>query len=639
MARPDPWPPPVVRQRRGAAAPLATNRMRRTDTPARTSARRIEPRSGTVWVDGWALAPYLGAAWRDGLTVAPRHDMVPRASTARSAERAGLLGALANPLYRSGYALIANVAGTTVVGLGFWAVAAHLYSSQRVGQASALVAALVVVSSFAQLNLNNTLPRFLTQAGRRAGRLIGYGYAASSVAAVVIGLALVVLLPKLGPHWHFVETSFLLKAAFVAATVVWGVFALQDSALLGLQRPMIVPVENTVYGVAKLLTLLGVASMLPETGVFIAWIIPLAINVPAVNWLIFRRYLKDWKPATAVSTVRPRDIIRFTSVDYVGNLFSQTAGNLLPLLVLTALGAAADASFYIAWTITTGLNLVATSFATSLLVEGSANPSRLRELTRGVVARNLMVTVAGAAVFALGARLILSIYGHGYAVHASLLLGLLAVGSVFYGLLAIVFSVDRIVGRVGRATVTRVVLAIATLTGSWVLLPRMGINGVGFAWLGANLVVALARMPTILSATRLRADAARANAAAGTALVRGESPRATNGVGRHRRGTPSPTAQERQVRRPRAQNPTQMPERSRTPVVRRAQWIDDRDPRPRPLQAPPRGQAAHGPFQPQPRSADPPRRADRQEPRPARLPFADPDSARWADPRRSTRRQ
>jgi O-antigen/teichoic acid export membrane protein len=522
VARVDRPSPPLTGQHRHTATPPASDRMR--DALAHPQARRSKPQPDPAWVDGWALVPYLGAAWRDGLTVVPRLDMMPRPASPHAQRRGGLLGALGNPLYRSGYALIANVVGTTVVGLGFWAIAAHLYSRRQVGQASALVAALVVVSSFAQLNLNNTLPRFLTQAGRRAGRLLGYGYAASSATALVLGLAFITVLPRLSPNWHFLGSSVLLSAAFVAAIVVWGVFALQDCALLGLQRPIMVPLENSFYGVAKLVVLLGVTSLLPDTGIFIAWIIPLAINVPVVNWLIFRRYLKDWKPATAVATVRPRDIMRFTWVDYVGNMLSQTAGNLLPLLVLTALGAAADAIFYIAWTIATGLNLVATGFATSLLVEGSAMPGRLGELTRGILARNLVVTVAGAAVLGLGARLILSIYGHGYAVRASLLLGLLAAGSVFYGLLAIVFSVDRIVGRVGRATVTRLVLAVLTLGGSWLLLRRMGTDGVGVAWLGANMLVALARLPTIVRATRLRAGQAVARSTARTPAARHRAP-------------------------------------------------------------------------------------------------------------------
>jgi O-antigen/teichoic acid export membrane protein len=483
-------------------------------------------------------AVLMSAARRDGLTLAPRMDAVPGARPPRShsRQRRGLLSARGDSLYRSGYALIANVGGTTILGVGFWAVAAHLYTRQQVGQASALVAALIVVSSFAQLNLNNTLPRFLPQAGRGAGRFIGYGYAASSAAALVIGVGFVVILPRMSAQWHFLGDSAMLATAFVVAAVAWGIFALQDSALLGLRQPGMVPLENAVYGALKLLMLVGITATLPATGIFIAWVVPLAINVPAVNGLIYWRYLKKWKFATAETTVGRREVIRFTSVDYVGNLLSQIAGNLLPLLVLTALGAAADASFYIAWTITTGLNLVAMSFATSLLVEGSASPDRLSELTRGVLVRTLVVTVTGAAVLGLGARLVLAVYGHEYAAHAAEVLGLLAAGSVFFGLLAIVFSIDRITGRVSRATFTRLVLAVLTLGASWLLLPPMGVDGVGVAWLGANLVVALARLPTIVGAVRRPAGITRPGAAGMPAVSRSRSLAATGANG-YRRGS------------------------------------------------------------------------------------------------------
>jgi O-antigen/teichoic acid export membrane protein len=174
-------------------------------------------------------------------------------------------------------------------------------------------------------------------------------------------------------------------------------------------------------------------------------------------------------------------VIRFASIDYVGSVIGQAYGSLLPLLVLSTLGAAANGSFYIAWTISTGLELVAMNFATSLLVEGAAAPHRLGELTRGIFTRCLLVTVSGAAVIGGMAHFILSIYGHGYAANASLVLTLLSVGAVLYGLLSIAFSLDRLAGRVGRATFTRLVLAVLVLGTSWLLLRRMGINGVRVA--------------------------------------------------------------------------------------------------------------------------------------------------------------
>jgi O-antigen/teichoic acid export membrane protein len=427
----------------------------------------------------------------------------------------GAFASVRDPLYRSGYALVANTAATTAVGIVYWAVAAHVYDRQALGRSSALVAALILVSSFAQLNLANTLPRFIPKAGPSAGKLIAYSYGVSSLAALAFGLAFVTILPRLSSHWQFVSNSALLSFAFVASAAVWGVFALQDVALLSLHRPILVPVENFVYGVCKLLMLVGIAWALPMTGIFVSWVIPLAITVPAVNWLIFHRYLRERDYPVLPSGLRVREVAHFAFVDYLGSALSQASGNLLPLLVLSTLGAAANGSFYIAWTITSGLGLVATNFGTSLLVEGSAAPGRLAELTRGVLARCLVITSLGAALLILAARPILEIYGSGYAAHASSLLGLLAVGTVPSCLIVIAISLDRILGRVGRATLTRLVLTVLVLGGSWLLVRKVGIAGVAFAWAGANLVVALARLPTIVGAARRRAP-----------------------LGRHRAGTP-----------------------------------------------------------------------------------------------------
>ena len=287
--------------------------------------------------------------------------------------------------------------------------------------------------------------------------------------------------------------------------MVWGVFSLQDLVALSLRHPVVVPVENFVYGVCKLLMLIGVVSLLPSTGIFFSWVIPLVITVPAVNWLIFRRYLKDPSPVAPPGAFRVREVIRFASVDYLGTVLSQAYGNLLPLLILSTLGATANGSFYIAWTIASGLGLVALNFGASLLVEGVAAPHRLAELTRGILIRCLLITSLGAGVLVLAARPILDIYGSGYAVHAASLLGLLSVGTVPSCLVVVAVSLDRIVGRVGIATLTRLVLTVLVLGGSWLLVRKVGIDGVAFAWGGANLVVALTRFPTIVGAVRPRA--------------------------------------------------------------------------------------------------------------------------------------
>jgi O-antigen/teichoic acid export membrane protein len=455
------------------------------------------------------------------------------------------MAALRNPLYHTSYALLANTAATTALGVAFWAVAAHFYDPQVVGRSAALVSALLLVSTFAQLNLTTALPRFLPKAGQSAGRFIAYSYGASSCAALAGGFAFVTLLPRISSQWQFVADSLPLEVAFVIAAAAWEVFALQDIALLSLRRPALVPIENFVYGASKLLMLVGIVSLLPSIGIFISWVIPLAVTVPAVNWLIFRRYVKRDDPAATSGGLRVREVVRFASVDYVGSVLGQAYSSLLPLLVLSILGAAANSTFYIAWTIAAGLGLVASNFGTSLLVEGAAAPHRLPDLTKGVLLRCMAITSLGAILLWLAARPILELYGSSYATHASSLLSLLAVGTIPSCFVVVAMSLDRIVGRVGRATLTRLVLTVLVLGGSWLLVRKEGINGVAFAWGGANLVVALARLPTIAKAIRRQPTAApmpvplRRSAAEGQSSV-ARVPQSPNlhhrPVGRHRAG-------------------------------------------------------------------------------------------------------
>jgi len=407
-------------------------------------------------------------------------------------------------LYRSSYALVTNTVGTTVVGVVYWAVAAHLYSRPDVGRNSALVSALVLLSSFAQLNLVNTLPRFVPMAGRSAGKLIAYSYAASCVAALAASVSLVLVLPRLSRQWYFLHNSPPLEVAFVLGSVGWGVFALQDSALVSLRRPEMVPAENFVYSVAKLLLLFLIAGLVPWAGIFVSWVIPLGITVPGVNWLVFRRYLKRLDAPGGAPGVSGHEVVRYASVDYLGSVLGQAYGNLLPLLVLSVFGAAANGVFYLAWTIAAGLGLVATNFGMALLAEGAAAPGRLAELTRGMLARCLLITVCGAAFIGCAAHPVLAVYGAAYASRGASLLRLLAFGAVPNSIVLMSFALDRVAGRVGRAALIRLALTCLILGGSWILARRYGIDGVALAWGGANTLVAVARSRMLMSVARRR---------------------------------------------------------------------------------------------------------------------------------------
>ncbi|HET8680932.1 MAG TPA: hypothetical protein VFM54_03505, partial [Micromonosporaceae bacterium] len=174
-----------------------------------------------------------------------------------------LRGHLRNPLYTNVYALTLNTVVSSVLGIGYWVLAARLYSPQELGTGAAIISTMTLLSMLSQLNLNSALARFLPAAGRRGGALIGYAYAASCGMALLLGAGFLVLAPGVADRVGLGSAGPLLAAGFVVAVAAWGVFTLQDSVLTALRGAVWVPVENAAFGVAKVVLLVALAAVAP----------------------------------------------------------------------------------------------------------------------------------------------------------------------------------------------------------------------------------------------------------------------------------------------------------------------------------------------------------------------------------------
>jgi O-antigen/teichoic acid export membrane protein len=82
---------------------------------------------------------------------------------------AGHLAAhVANPLYRTGYALTLSSGLTSVLGLAYWLLAARFYPAEVVGMNSAAIAAMTFLSGLAGLSLDGAYVRFVPRLGAQA---------------------------------------------------------------------------------------------------------------------------------------------------------------------------------------------------------------------------------------------------------------------------------------------------------------------------------------------------------------------------------------------------------------------------------------------------------------------------------------
>lgn len=406
------------------------------------------------------------------------------------------------PLFRTAYALMLSNMLTSGLGLVYWVLGARLYAPDVVGVNSALISTMMFLSGISQLNLRSALNRFIPEAGRRAGRLIGLSYLATLPVAVLVVLVFFwgLDLWAAGGPLAVVSADPVLLGWFVVATASWGIFNMQDGVLTGLQRALVVPFENLLFATAKMVLLVLFAAPFATLGIFASWTIPTLIGVVALTVWVYRRVLPGFvgKPGAAALPLRASQVARFVAADYLGALFVLAYVSLLPVIIISVVGAQAGAYFYIVWIIATSLNLLPLSLSISHTVETVASGADPIVEARTVLLHMAKILIPIVAIVVVSAPWILSVFGPGYATAGTDLLRLMALGVLPYAVNVLYFSLARIQKQLRGAVIAQAVLAISTPLASILLLETFGLTGVGVAWLVSQSAVALVILATVL---------------------------------------------------------------------------------------------------------------------------------------------
>ena len=193
----------------------------------------------------------------------------------------------------------------------------------------------------------------------------------------------------------------------------------------------------------------------------------------------------------------------------------------VPIIVANERGAEAAAYFYVPWTLSMGLALVAAHMSTSLAVETALAEDELRAHTRNALTAIMGIVVPAAVAVAVFAPQVLSLFGRDYERHGVGLLRLLMLATIPGAAACVALSIARLHHNGRLVGVAQTAGAAITIGGSALLLPGMGLLAPGIAMLIGQLVVA-----AILARTLARALAGPTEPPAG-AEQRGPPPSAS----------------------------------------------------------------------------------------------------------------
>lgn len=382
-------------------------------------------------------------------------------------------------LIQNAAALVVSAAGTSVLGLGFWGIAAHLASAEVIGRTSAEIAVMSMLANLAQLSFGSIFERFLPVAGVRTRSFVKRAYVMCTATALT--LAVIYAFSELGrsvlPH------VFFWRIFFVAAVAMWTLFILQDNVLVGLRASRWVPVENILFAIAKLALLPAMLSLFAAQGVFLAWSAPVAVAIIAVNWYLFTRRIPEHEASQARTESLPqtRELFLLAGAQYATLLFSVFTPSIAALVVIERLGAVANAHYYVPSLITGGLLLFIVSISRVFLVEAVSEPYAMRQHADAAIRAMSAVIVPSVVVGVAFAPFFLRIFGPQYALHGTTLLRMLLLAlpfsavSLFYSTFA---WLDRRVWWMALRDLVNVIIYFGVV---FLLIGRYGILSIGIA--------------------------------------------------------------------------------------------------------------------------------------------------------------
>jgi O-antigen/teichoic acid export membrane protein len=186
-----------------------------------------------------------------------------------------------------------------------------------------------------------------------------------------------------------------------------------------------------------------------------------------------------------------KNIWKYSVGNYLVSILAATPSFILPIMIVNRLSGEQNAYFYVAWTIASITFSIPSAASQSLFAEGSHFEDKLRINANKAIRFALVLLVPAIILLVVLGKWLLLLFGASYSSNALTLLWILGSSSIFVGINSIYFTILLVRHRIKELLVLRGLIAIAVLAASVLIMPAMGIVGIGYAWLGAQALVSI----------------------------------------------------------------------------------------------------------------------------------------------------
>lgn len=349
----------------------------------------------------WHLSGPVGTtAARE--VVGSRH----RLAETRSPLRARVRGYIAESMVRNSAFLVMNLGITTVTSYAALSLITHMYSVEAVGLSAAAMSASSLVVMLTQSGIDYSLPRLLPTSKSRAS-LVNTVHT-GVILATMIGSIIFLATPF--ANKMFALGGSLFAAIFIVTTCLQGSSSLLEVVLVADRESGKMASANLLPSAVKLAAP-PVFTFLGNLGAYIARTIYIAVYFCILVPVLIRR---GHRFKFELSGQAAHELGRFSVGMYTSTVVGRLPQMLLPIVVLSRMGALQSAYWSIAMTIGLLLNQLPSVVTQALLPEISLRPTERKRLLLRSAFLVAGIVVPALIVAYIAAPLLLGVFGHSY---------------------------------------------------------------------------------------------------------------------------------------------------------------------------------------------------------------------------------
>lgn len=391
-------------------------------------------------------------------------------------------------LFRNSVFLMASTAVSSVLGFGFWLFVAHLYTPSEIGSASALISLTTLLGNISLLGLEASLVRFLPTS-KNQSRDINMAALAVTGAAIAASTIYLFIHPLIGAPISLLDSSWE-QIGFIVLMVIVSLNSLTDSIFIANRRAELHTMTYTLLATVKLILPLFLVPF-GSMGIFTAYAVA-TLSSLALTYILMRRSV-DYHILARPEWGMIRKSRKYATNNYFAHILSSASSQLMPMIIITSLGAAQVAYFAMAWTMANFLYVIPSAMGQSLLAEGATDPSKRKYHVAHAIRTLTLILVPTIAVSIVGAPFILAIFGPQYAANSTAIFQILAFATFFIAVDSVCNTVLNIEHR-SSGVVAAELSGIAVTLGATAFLIRFGLSGIGVSLLLGNIAANLCQL-------------------------------------------------------------------------------------------------------------------------------------------------